>query len=714
MLTDGARWADSLVGATRAVREATTIAGDAAIALGYLERHRIGLGSPFRLVELALADTRLVSGTRRRLGWALLERTRRGEGYVIEASVLSATTAPLDIERAGAHAELIGRAVRRANDPRVGEMAVRLAYPMAAAEGIVAPSALSRVLRVAAMERDRVTAQTDVKRLLRSAQGLEDDPLVLTATWRRERWFVVERPPAADGLGPDRMAIERTAIRMVEPLLDTLRILSDNRNAPASLRAVGRPLLGLGAARRLASAAHRAAPPVTPIVVALRGEHAQAGQLPSDLLRARTEETLVAVHASLTAVDAATPGTARVLLDAAVAMRAFAQEPVWLPGAGPAPSVDDVARSLGLLAVEFDRGVPAGWRPYYLRMLTSSVADLQRVLPDASFDGLRVRFVSGARGTALAIHEPRSRTIVFPIETAAGTIAHELAHDLDWQAARALYRRRGTYGSDVAVSRRDGKLAESLRGLTAARLIPPDVQNRYRPPHQQRPAEVFARNVDWFVAAALAREGRSNGYLSAVQDEALTGYASVLPREVGGGGGVALMDALEEMAYVSEDTRDWFLEHWGATRALRPAAVVREAVSLSPRRNWSATPGSFRFALPPSRSIDAPIRDAVAACADRPSASSGSSASLAWLALDARARGIVRARAHWYRGTHRPAWAHAVLEIAPWSPSLADDAVRRTRAQLLTQLRAGNDLSEVFDLGQLPTVSASCRPTGRR
>jgi hypothetical protein len=52
-----------------------------------------------------------------------------------------------------------------------------------------------------------------------------------------------------------------------------------------------------------------------------------------------------------------------------------------------------------------------------------------------------------------------------------------------------------------------------------------------RPSTASRPTEVFARNVDWFVSAALAREGRMNGYLSAVQDPVLTGYASATTPE---------------------------------------------------------------------------------------------------------------------------------------------------------------------------------------
>jgi len=417
--------------------------------------------------------------------------------------------------------------------------------------------------------------------------------------------------------------------------------------------------------------------------------------------RARNEETLVAVNALLAAREATTPTVARVVLDAAVGMRALAQEPAWHPGTDATLDAEGTAAALGLLSVDFDRAVPRAWRPYYLRMLALAVGDLQRVLPDLTLDGLRVRFASSLPGgEALAIHEPRSRTIVLPIETAAGTIAHELAHDLDWQAARTIYHRRGTYSTDVSVVRRDGRLAASLRGMTAARLIPPSEANGYRPPHQQRPAEVFARNVDWFVAVALARDGRSNGYLSAMQDEALTGYASVLPREVGGPGGAALMDALEEMAFVNESTREWFLDEWGATRTLHPMWVVRQAVTLWPRRG-SGGGLATRAAGWASIGIETPVRESLAACADHSRAAAGTVASIAWLAAESRARGIVRARAEWYRPTSRPAWADAVLGEGPWSPELGTQVLRRVRAQILTQLRGGGELAGPFDVGEL-------------
>src|SRR5215203_4198705 len=56
LLARAAQWGDSLVAATRTVAEPARVDAASAVALRYLERHRLGLGSPFRLIELVLGD----------------------------------------------------------------------------------------------------------------------------------------------------------------------------------------------------------------------------------------------------------------------------------------------------------------------------------------------------------------------------------------------------------------------------------------------------------------------------------------------------------------------------------------------------------------------------------------------------------------------------------------------------------------------------------
>jgi hypothetical protein len=56
--------------------------------------------------------------------------------------------------------------------------------------------------------------------------------------------------------------------------------------------------------------------------------------------------------------------------------------------------------------------------------------------------GLHVRFgESPLKARALAMHDPVTRTVFLPVASSAGVIAHELAHDLDWQAARTTLRK---------------------------------------------------------------------------------------------------------------------------------------------------------------------------------------------------------------------------------------------------------------------------------
>ena len=158
---------------------------------------------------------------------------------------------------------------------------------------------------------------------------------------------------------------------------------------------------------------------------------------------------------------------------------------------------------------------------------------------------LRIAVAAGGLSdTILALHDPATRTIRMSIFSSSGTLAHELAHDLDWQAARSLYAGSG-YSTDRAVREQRGPLATSMRDLAAARVV-----RRGAPPTEERPAEVFARSVDWLVAVSLAREGRSDGYLSAVQDAALTGYTTVSPVAMIFGAARPLVDAVEEMTYL--------------------------------------------------------------------------------------------------------------------------------------------------------------------
>src|SRR5207248_10515129 len=167
-------------------------------------------------------------------------------------------------------------------------------------------------------------------------------------------------------------------------------------------------------------------------------------------------ETLAGEYGLLAASGdtARTAGTLAVVA-AATALRAMAQEEPWFAGS-PAPSVADLRAEFGLAGVAFDRSVRHEWQPYYLRMIGTSLRDMQRVLGGLSVAGLRIAIgESGLPDTILALHDPATRTIKISVFSSSGTLAHELAHDLDWQAARSLYAGSG-YSTDRAVREQRG------------------------------------------------------------------------------------------------------------------------------------------------------------------------------------------------------------------------------------------------------------------
>lgn len=574
-------------------RVADEVATEVAIPLGYLERLRLGLGSPFRLMEYALRDPRLSEPLRVRTAHALLARTLDRQSYQIEPTVLDLAGLAGSERLAGVgryHQKLIDDAISEASDPRVGELAVRLAYALAAAEGGVAEGAPQLIAQAAALIRDRELAARDARRLIRAAEEAGRDPVELVAEWRADRAFEVERP-ALEPLGAES---EREAIEFGLKLSRAVRALGPRLTGGPRLTRAVTPgtgsLLGAGAARALASAASTlGAPPRTPVVMAVDAQRleARAPWLMDDereawqrfVERARGEESLVAEYAILLgAVEDAAVSAGEAVLSAAVGMRTYAQERVWFPGFG-GPTARELEDRFGLAAIRFDDDVPPAWRPYYRGVLAESLAELQRVLPSLSLRGLSFHFGSRRGGAAtLALHDPAQRTIFLSPETGMGTLAHEVAHDLDWQVALRRYRVRGDYASDRAVRERDYRLAGLIQRLTTTPLRPPIPGNPGPVIHAQRPAEVFARSVDWFVLVSLAREGRSNGYLTSAQDAMLTGYGTVRPPEITGSAGQALVTILDEFAPVYPATRDWFLQSYGPNRAIAPYDLVRRIV----------------------------------------------------------------------------------------------------------------------------------------
>ena len=678
---------DSVI--ARAGAAGATVDDDEAIGVGYFERLRLGLGSPFRLIDEALHDRRMTdAATQRAVAWALIGRLRRGDAYTIDPVVLDGA-GPLRTDgrtaRGADHVALIDRAISAAADPRVGELAVRLAYLLAAADGSVNPGTPSAAVRVAALVRDRELAASDLRDLLRDAKNGHADVLDEVRRRRAARTFAVEQPT----LGPLPAQLQVMAMNAVPGLVQAI----DSLIAPdTSVRWTTSPnasLLSPAIAERVAELGAEL-PPSAAVVVTMRmhrehttGFRADAAMAMRDGLirRSVNEETLVASYARLAQLpDSARRGSAAALLSAAVALRPMAQSQPWFPG-DPGPTVADLSEEFGLEGVSFESSVPAAWRPYFLNQIAEALRDEQSVLPGFFQDGLRIAFRLGPLpDSALAMHDPKSRTLELSLWTSGGTLAHELAHDLDWQAARQLFAGSAGYSTDHAMREQRGPLANSMRGLTEARLIRPagaaDPQRG-----SMRHAELFAQSTDWLVASALARRGRVNGFLSAVQDPLITGYAAGSPTAIGSIGGQALASALGQMTYLPDSVRDGFLAQWAQPSTVDPVLLVRRVLEtpVSWRSVWNR-PNRFS---PPS--LAATNGDGLSCLVSGDSPAARARLRLLNRAVETRARGTALRRARYRYGT-TPPWAKGLLGAPPWSPAEGHRVIAELRAALAAEL----------------------------
>ncbi len=682
----GARtYFDSVAGAVRGVRDPSHLAPATAVALGYLERLRLGQGSPFRLIDFALHDPRLSGDMQSRVAWALLDRTLRGDDYQVDPCVLD-DAGVRDTADGDSHADLIARTIARASDAREGELAVRLAYALSAGEGTLRPSAVTTAAQVAALMRDRRLAREDAQVVFRRARADGLPPFDEIVRLRAERALSVETPSAAP-LGADQ---ESRAVAEARMLVDSVRQL---RSGGDGRTAQPQSLLGVAAAQRLVQVG--AATPWESAVAVTLGSYrpllvGDSVAAPLRVSRQRfadgalNEETLPAMYALLRAGGDTGVAPARAMLAVSTALRAFAQESPWFPGS-EGPSEADLRRDFGIAGVKFDHDVPTTWRSYYLGEIRAAIGDLHRVLPALSLEGVRIRFgIDGLPDSALAMHDPATRTVRLSIRSSAGALAHEFAHDLDWQAARRLYE-AGGYGTDQAARDGTGPLSEPVLALTSrqgVRWRGASAAGGVHNESSERPAELFARGMDWFVASSLAAEGRSDGYLTSAQDALLAGYASASPAAMTPTAARALMTAASRMTFVPEALRDRFLADWANPENSDPLLLVERVMGTWPGHRGPSVSGPMLPGAPELPST---------ACVDAPNGAPVSvraRAELLDLALDARARGIAARRASWYPWSRRPAWAHAVLGDAPWSSDAAVPVLSRIRNGVAAELSA--------------------------
>ena len=189
---------------------------------------------------------------------------------------------------------------------------------------------------------------------------------------------------------------------------------------------------------------------------------------------------------------------------------------------------------------------------------------------------------------------------------------------------------------------------------------------------------MFARNVDWFVSAALARDGRMNGYLSAVQDGVLTGYGAVAAPEVARDGAQAMIRALDEMTLVAPATRAWFVETHGRGRTMPVAELTRRVLEVpltgADRRLDQGVRTAADLVAPTG---DASARSLIAlgsGCRDADLGSRVMDQRVRVLveAADARARGLLARRAGYAATSDRAPWQVRALLGNAWTPGYAD------------------------------------------
>jgi len=723
----GLAFADSLE-RSLGKRVVSSITPAEAIAALYLERLRLGLGSPFRLIDQATRDPAIEPIGAAKLADAMIARTLTGNAFEPRFGALDLLYLEGNRKLGARHQAIIDSVVSATADPRVGELTVRLAYRLASASGSVSRRAPEIATAAAAQSRDRILAMRDARALLNAADRDGVGRVQLLRLWRISRRFEVERPvivPLSARGERDAVAALPALVAKIAAVGNTVAagdqwgqtplILGDATPMAAGSRSkesdpidpIDRRRSDALPFRMAALAAVREQPPLAPIMVAVRGYSGllRGGEGMTDRLlrlrfveRSSNEETLAAEYALLKARSSSpVPEADAAILTASVAMRPFAQERAWLPG-DAAPTVRELQSRFGV-TVTFDATTRTNWRPYFQRTLELAILDMRRVLPGFDPRGLRIHFGASPLGErALALHDPIRRIIYFPPTSHSGVMAHEFAHDLDWQAARREYGGTGWYRTDHALRQSVDQLAGALRQMASATRV--DSINA-RMMGSARPTEVLARNVDWFVSASLARDGRLNGHLSAAQDPVLTGYASAITPEAARAGGSATLRALEGLTSVPEATRSWFSELYGAERRLTVHEAVRRVLEAPLGRVALDTKSEFR---PWDQSLEQTFASISVsgswACLVDTFAGPGDDVSavraVVQYAAESRARGVLQ---QWTEFARRRPEATPLrlraLTGGPWDPAITETTLREIRDAILSSaLSAGGQLGD--------------------
>src|SRR3954468_17406460 len=110
-----------------------------ALSLSYLERARLGLGSPYRLIEQAVRDPRLPDSLGQDVAWTIVDRLFDGSVYEIDARALDLVSQP---GAAAGHLAILNDVIAESDNPRVAEASIRVAYALAASSGATSLTSL--------------------------------------------------------------------------------------------------------------------------------------------------------------------------------------------------------------------------------------------------------------------------------------------------------------------------------------------------------------------------------------------------------------------------------------------------------------------------------------------------------------------------------------------------------------------------------------------
>ena len=186
----------------------------------------------------------------------------------------------------------------------------------------------------------------------------------------------------------------------------------------------------------------------------------------------------------------------------------------------------------------------------------------------------------------------------------------------------------------------------------------------------------------------------------------LAGYAAGAPAAVGTVGVTSLLDAIEQMTYISDTARVMFEAAWADPAIDRPD-------NSRPARSRDPSNLATRLGTSGPRPLPASVQPSV--CSVGSSAEAKARRRLLALAVDARARGALLRRAKFYPTSLRYDWVNSAVGAAPWNGELGDALEKSLRMSVMSELSTSLSAQGVVPL--VPVIfrsnDASCSAIDR-